>query len=213
MNSYKIIAFGGKKHCGKTTLSLYHCEKFKYKLINFADSLKNIIAHTLNISVDTLNANKDIILEENNTYNFSSNDKLQYLSDELKINKNIISDSLLNKKFYSIREILQYIGTDIIRKHDEMWHIDRLHDSILQSSYNNFCIGDLRFKNEKDYIQNKLNGKCWYITRSSDDSKVIQHVSENNLNKCDFTNSQLLRNLFPKDKDYLFREWNKIQLS
>lgn len=199
-----IISFCGKKSSGKTMLSEYHCNKYQYKLINFADSLKSIVCKTLNISLEELNNKKDLI--HKNSININMN----RLEKELNIDKNILSDLLIDKNFYTFREILQYIGTDIIRTHDEKWHIKKLEEYVKNHPFNNFCIGDVRFKNEKEFIENKLNGYCWYIKRNEalpDDVKILDtHISENDLNENDFGKTYLLIN--NKDKNYLFNEWN-----
>jgi hypothetical protein len=177
----KIISFSGKKHSGKTELCKIN-EQYNYININYADELKNLVCNCLNITRDELELKKDICNEA--TYNLIQ--KINYISQETSINKDVIQNLITNKQFISIREILQFIGTDIIRQHNPLWHIDKIKEKIVNNPDKYYCIGDARFINEKKLIED-LNGECWYIIRDTlqdNDS----HISENELSQKEFEN-------------------------
>jgi hypothetical protein len=66
-----------------------------------------------------------------------------------------------------IRPLLVTYGTEVIRKLDEEWWINRLEKSLGVHQHMNLIpiVTDVRYPNELDWIQNKHNGVCVYITR------------------------------------------------
>jgi hypothetical protein len=74
---------------------------------------------------------------------------------------------------------LQVIGTDIIRRHKPDWHLN----SIKLSPNKKYCFDDLRFPNEKKFIES-IGGICVYIDKES--KLVDSHESENALSIDDF---------------------------
>ena len=177
----KIISFSGKKHSGKTELCKIN-EQYSYININFADELKNLVCNCLNITRDELEIKKDV----SNDVIYNLNQKIEYISQETLINKNVIQNLITNKQFISIREILQFIGTDIIRQHNPLWHIDKIKQKIVNNQDKYYCIGDTRFINEKQLIED-LHGECWYIIRDTLKENDA-HISENELSQKDFEN-------------------------
>jgi hypothetical protein len=181
----KIISFSGKKHSGKTELTLV-CKKYGYVCLNFADGLKSLVCHCLSITKDDLDLNKD----KKVIYTLSSDNVVEYIASQTDIDINIINDLLKNKTFLSIREILQFVGTDIIRQYNPSWHIKQVRHKLLNSEATTtlFCIGDTRFPDEKALIES-LNGETWYITRENyKDVNFIDHTSENSLHSTQFDN-------------------------
>lgn len=177
----KIISFSGKKHSGKTELCKVN-EKYGYININFADELKKLVCNCLNISIKELEINKDKITNEKYIL---TPDNIHYISKETLIDINLIYDELYNKQFTSIRQILQFIGTDLIRKYSNNWHIDKIKNILKNNPNNYYTISDTRFLNEKKLID-EFNGECWYIIREN--QSYDTHVSENELSSLDFNN-------------------------
>lgn len=195
----RIIAFAGKKRSGKTLLA-NECKKYGYNIINFADKLKEITCNVLNISNDHLDINKDIYQNDIYINELSYN----YIANEIGVSYLLIKEKLYKKKFNYYREILQFIGTDIIRDINKNWHLENIEKIIKNNKNNLYCIGDLRFKNEKELIE-ELNGECWYIERENNsDNENLQHLSENSLNKNDFNN--IIYN--NKSKNDFINEWD-----
>ncbi len=187
-----VIGLSGKKHSGKTTLANFST-KYGYTVINFADKLKEIICDVLCISLKNLEDIKD------------KNTEIILCKNSLKKLKNELNMTIDKNTFNSIRHLLQYVGTDIIRVNDPMWHIKQVHKKILQNPDIKYCIADCRFMNEKLFIENTLGGKCYYIINNNVNNLDI-HISENNLEVSHFNNIYLLYN---NDDLDIFFEKNK----
>jgi hypothetical protein len=170
-----IYAFAGKKHSGKSTICKYLSKTQGYIVSSFGNELKNIVSTILGVSRETL---EDIKNNENYTISIFERD-IKYISSKTDINSDIINEVLSKKSSYNPRTLLQVIGTDIIRRHNPDWHLKnvKIEPGI------RYCIDDLRFPNEKKYIEN-LGGKCIYIDRMSINTDT--HESENALSKSDF---------------------------
>lgn len=172
-------------------------EQYGYKNINFADELKNLVCNCLNITRDELEIKKDV--NDGTIYNLNQN--IEYISQETYIDKKIIENILTNKNFISIREILQFIGTDIIRQYNPLWHINKIRNILINNKDNYYTIGDTRFKNEKSLID-ELNGESWYIIRDNLINNDT-HISENELSQINFKN--IIYN--NKTKNDFITEW------
>lgn len=193
----RIISFSGRKHSGKTELAKV-CLKYNYKIINFADALKNLICVSLNISREYLDEYKDVIMEDNK---YDLSDKITLIAKETRIDENIVRH-FLSESFNSIRDILQIMGTNLIRTYNPMWHINQLKDKIINNPTVFYCIGDTRFSDEKRMIE-ELKGECWYIIRPKM-FNISNHTSETSLNWSDFGNNIIINNI---DKETLIIEW------
>jgi len=66
-----------------------------------------------------------------------------------------------------IRPLLVTYGTEVIRKMDENWWINRLEKTLGVHQYMNIIpiVTDVRYPNEMEWIQKKHNGVVVYITR------------------------------------------------
>jgi hypothetical protein len=60
--------------------------------------------------------------------------------------------------------MLQFIGTDYIRKYNKDWHVNKIREMIDENT--NYVIDDVRFPNEKKLIED-LGGDCWFVTRTT----------------------------------------------
>lgn len=186
----RIISFCGRKQSGKTTLSNVCVEKFGYTLINFADGLKYLICELFDITYEYLNDNKEVIKD----YNVNEN-HIKLLSKRLDISIDKISE-LIPKKFNSIRHILQFIGTDLIRKYNSNWHIDNIKKQIQPNK--RYCFGDTRFLNEKEMIENN-GGECWFIIRPNN-FNISNHSSEIDILWNHFPKSHIIINNITKKR-------------
>ncbi len=88
----------------------------------------------------------------------------------------------------TVREILQFIGTDIGRKglYEDIW-VDQWKMS-LENRYDDpdgFITDDVRFPNEYDAIKS-LGGQMWKIERPSHTAETHNHSSEGNLDDHQF---------------------------
>lgn len=192
MNLPRIISFSGRKGSGKTELADV-CSKYSYQVIYFADNLKDIICKCLDISRDTLEKLKD------KEMTFDLSNKTEYIAKELQIDTKDIGDL---SSFKSIREILQILGTDIIRRYNPNWHVNKTMMHLEKNKDKKFCIGDCRFLNEKKMIEN-LGGECWFIIRPNQ-LNISNHISETQLN-WSFFNDKIIMNTM--DKKDLIQKW------
>lgn len=168
-----IIGLCGRARSGKSELANV-CEKYGYKKLSFATPLKSLCCGILDVNTDTLNKLK---VNKTNIDFIVSEDKCKFISDETKIPFDIIKEKCLDKKIENVRDMLQFIGTDIIREYNEDWHVNRLKELIDVNE--NYVFDDVRFPNEKEMIES-LGGDCWFITRTSLDN-VSNHKSETSL--------------------------------
>ena len=175
-----IISLSGRKGSGKTTLASVCVDK-GYTLLNFGDELKNLLCRMMNITSDYLSEHKEDVL------NIDLMDYKDFLKKEINLDESQVY--LLNKKIKSYRELLQYIGTEIIRTIEPDWHIKRIDHYIKSKDLQdkNLVFADTRFRNELEYIKS-LNGICWYILSPYNTRGISNHVSETELTWRHFTN-------------------------
>lgn len=196
-NKPKIIALCGRKECGKSTLGKI-CEEYGYKQISFAGPLKALICQLLNCDVKYINTHKTVI----NNYIFTEH-QMHIINDETGIPFDYIYDKLHDIVLPTIRDILQFLGTDVIRSFDPNWHVNKIKE-IIQKSPDNFYIDDVRFPNELEFVKS-LNGFCWYIVRPTL-SNISNHISEISLNWYDLDNI-IINN---QNKDSLMCYWRSV---
>lgn len=193
----KIFAFAGRKRSGKGLLSLGLKEKMdNVVILTIANYLKELCCNILGIDdISTLNEWKD----NGHTFEYVPNDRwFNLISKSCGITVDIIKKEIGNIIFTNIRQMLQIIGTDLIRKYSPNWHIDKLIEDI--NSYSDkyvIAIDDVRFKNEKEAIE-KLGGEVFFIIRPNC-FDVSNHISEISLRWQDFDDSHIIINDLPKD--------------
>jgi hypothetical protein len=192
-----IISFSGRQHSGKTKLAEL-CQNKGYKIMYFADELKELVCKLLNIQRGYLELNKDV----NNNYSISKNIDYTELSSFLEINEEILTKELSNKVFDSIRYAMQFLGTDLIRKYNKNWHIKQIEKKLIKGE--NYCFGDCRFINEKEFIDS-IGGETWFIIRPNIDVKYLSnHKSELECSWILFDNI-MINNM---DKNFI-NQWNE----
>lgn len=183
----KLIAISGIKGSGKseTAEMLQYClsvpkflrqywiyKKFhkifpkKWKLLAFADPLKEMLASLLNIPVERFN---DRAFKEDTCIDLNT---LEYSLSAFTKDKHLLSDSKftkfakeLNPEILSydltIRQLMQYFGTNCMRKFfgERVWI-----NSTLRNAKENTIISDCRFINEANAIKSR-NGIIIYVNR------------------------------------------------
>jgi hypothetical protein len=173
-----IIGLCGRKLSGKSEFAKI-CQKKGFHVIHFADELKNLISMLLGWSREQLDIYKESKLKFQLT-----NQQLKQVSDITRIDYEIVVEIVGEKIFTSPREMLQFFGTDLIRKNNPDWHIDEMKKKIIKGE--SYCIDDCRFPNEKQFIENYLSGKCYFIIRPGN-FNISNHASEVSLkwNDCE----------------------------
>ena len=227
----KLIAISGVKGVGKDTTGdmlsfmlstpkfLHHYWIYKrfpnlrfkgnWLKVSFAGALKEMLSVLLRVPVEKF---EDRDFKENVFIDF--NDLSFHKREDLK-RYQILSDSKFSRKIkegtidvranlLSVRQLLQYWGTDVMRRYlgDQLWclatlKIADLHDLI---------ISDLRFIVEADIVQSR-NGTLIYIDRPG--CEVGNHQSEKeafelySTGRCDYVihNTGTLKDLFNRCKE------------
>lgn len=202
----KIIAIQGKRASGKDTAALFlkylidtpKCMHFywlakllnfksifnKSKIIKYADPLKKSLACILNIDVSKF---EDRDFKENWYFNFQTFElfdgriKTPKSIKDKEFSRQLAKNNLMLALEYdlSIRQILMFYGTDIMRRFfgDRLWIYSTLksQDSLV------LLISDQRFKVENQVVQQKENHLICHITRSTEGTS--QHSSESQIDE------------------------------
>ena len=186
----KIIAFAGRKRCGKTTLAKLLQQEENALIITIADYLKYLCCDLMNMSYEELIEKKD------NGFTFDIvPDKrwFRIIDKHTNIGIDNIKKELEHKHITNIREMLQVVGTDVIRKYNENWHVQKMEEEI--DSYSDdkvIVIDDVRFPNEREAIL-KRSGEVFFIVRPNI-LEVSNHVSETSLKWQDFDEKHVIIN-------------------
>lgn len=188
-----IIGFCGRKGSGKTELAKI-CEEFGYKRLYFAEPIKRIISSLLSCTIDELNMLKTV----NKKYTFGTVD-IAFIAKETDIPIDYLNSKLKNVVFNNVREIMQYLGTDVIRDYDTDWHVKKVREQIKEGE--KYVIDDVRFPNEAAMV-NDLGGDLWFVTRPTFEG-LSNHESENSISW------QEIDSIIVNDKslDYLLFHW------
>ena len=121
------------------------------------------------------------------------------IKHEVKISDNIIRNEIGGRVFTNVREVLQIIGTDLIRKYSPDWHIDKTIEHI--KSYGDdkiVVVEDVRFPNEKRRIE-EIGGDVYFIIRPNY-WDVSNHPSEKALKYTDFNDNRIIINEYSKEQ-------------
>jgi hypothetical protein len=181
----KIISFSGRKESGKSALADI-CVQYGYERVSFAIPLKNLICELQDYeNIDVLNNHKNISLEKP-----MNDDMLIQLSEITEIPIEFCKEHIKSLNNSSTgRDWLQVIGTDLIRKYDENWHVR--HTLSLLDKEKKYVFDDVRFPNELDALR-KLKSVNWFVIRPKTDN-VSNHISERALNM-NFFHSHIIIN-------------------
>ena len=190
-----IIGICGRKESGKSVIGSV-CKEYGYEVIRFAEPLKLLISNLIKVDRKDLDALKTVESE----YVFSDDD-FEFISNETGIPIHFVSSILKGNTYHTVRDLLQVIGTDLIRKYNVNWHVDKTREYVESNKNTNFLIDDVRFPNEVDMIR-ELGGTCWFIIRPKLNN-ISNHISETALKWQDFDN--LIVN--DKDEETLRQNW------
>ena len=170
-----ILSLSGKKQAGKDTVAFMLPN---FKRYAFADTLKSYCAEAFDLSLDFFHNNdlKDKPFSTPITLNVKL---LNRLSDVMEFDT--------HDHYYRVgcgiilvspRHLLQFIGTDLIRKtvDDNFWVNKTL--SNIQKENCDVVVTDVRFSNERKSLKS-LGAKNILINRGSNNSDG--HASENDL--------------------------------
>ena len=181
-NDRIIIGIGGRKESGKTVIGKI-TKSYGFKVVRFAEPLKQLIADLIFVSRAKLDSLKNVKQQ----YKFTDRD-YEFLSERTNINVEFIKEKMVGRELNTVRDLLQVIGTDVIRTAAPNWHVDKTLEYINSEEMKNenIIIDDLRFPNERRAIEEN-GGTCWFIVRPKIDN-VSNHESETALKWQDFDN-------------------------
>ena len=193
----RIIAFAGRKRSGKSMLAKGMREySSNIVIVTIADNLKFLCCKLLNRTYDELNQMKD----DGTIFEAKVDDYwVSTIKHEVKISDNIIRNEIGGRVFTNVREVLQIIGTDLIRKYSPDWHIDKTIEHI--KSYGDdkiVVVEDVRFPNEKRRIE-EIGGDVYFIIRPNY-WDVSNHPSEKALKYTDFNDNRIIINEYSKEQ-------------
>ena len=198
MSKYsRIIAFAGRKRSGKSMLAKGMKEYSpNVVIVTVADNLKFLCCKLLNRTYDELNQMKDdgTIFEAKVDGTWVS-----IINRETKISDEIICKEIGGRIFTNVREVLQVIGTDLIRKYIPDWHIDKTIERI--KSYGEdkiIVVDDVRFPNEKCKIE-EIGGDVFFVIRPNC-WDVSNHPSEVALKYTDFCENRIIINEYTEEQ-------------
>lgn len=185
-----LIGFAGRARSGKTTLCKFLRKEKNAKIVTIASYLKKLCCEVLSMNMNTLLEYKDNNTELNLTFD---NAAYKILNDRTGIPLDILHQELNNVIIHTIREMLQVVGTNVIRKYNSNWHVDQMREEILSYDNNTMVvIDDVRFPNERQAIE-ELGGIVLFIIRPSFDY-ISNHISETSLKWYNFSDTHIILN-------------------
>ena len=193
MSNFLLIGIGGNKGSGKNTAA--NTQKFSYlEKIAYADSIKDICSSSFDIDIkyftNEILKNKlfdsEFIVKEHHIIKFMYIINNYIIKEDIILN---IYNGLINKHFESPRFMMQYIGTNIIRKYIsdtfftdiiKSYITNGLHDSINFCENGGIIVTDMRFQNERKLIKD-FGGITVLIKKYNKNQDEDLHISEQSL--------------------------------
>ena len=158
----RIICFAGRKQSGKSSSCEYVYRKLQDKrsvqIYNFADPLKQICIDVLGLAP-----------------------RQCYGEDKY---KNELVDCQWNGKQLTAREVMQILGTDILRRMQNNVWVGATIRKIQKDNPDVALIGDCRFPNEVEAVQNaggiviKLERSLFYSDHASETALNKEHYNQ-----------------------------------
>jgi ribosomal protein S18 len=172
-----IISISARCKAGKTTLA-DQLVPLGYKKISFADKLKSLVSELYKLNPKDLTdvVKKEQKLAQPLIWNKVTADKLAKM---VKATKSLYHE---DKTFNSIRDAMQIIGTEILRKYDNNFHVKEFAKQINDKDL--WTCDDARFVNEHETLK-ELGAMCLFVIRPDFDI-YYNHDSETNLKRSQF---------------------------
>lgn len=174
----RLVGFCGRKRSGKTMMANICAEECDGVVMAFADPLKGLVCRILGISDVRL---KELKESGEDIGQAQPEIMADTISRETGIPSQDIRTELDKHSLNTVRDYLQVIGTDIIRKYDKDWHVREAMKQIISAMREgtDVFIDDVRFPNERAAIEDN-NGECFFVVRPDCD-EISSHESEMSL--------------------------------
>jgi hypothetical protein len=187
-NRGDLIGLGAKGGIGKDTMGDYLVQKYGYIKKSFADNLKQCCHSLFRIDIESMydQEKKAAQFRVPIIYGIYAHQAvLEWMIENLSgftPKSSCIPDAAVNKHLWSVREVLQFVGSDIMRSHVPDYHIRTCIDSMDRNR--KYVICDARFPNEGDAVIS-AGGMCMRLDRKSiiQDEKLSSHISETAMDK------------------------------
>lgn len=174
-----LVSFSGLAGSGKDTAAAFLVGQHNFRRFAFADKLKEICSRVFNIPSVYLHSNmRDQVLD---TPIVLTRDHCFYIIREvLKFcapdtdEWAVIYDLFPGTEFTSYRQLLQIVGTDILRDHfsKDVWLVPLIQEV---EAGGKIVVSDARFQNEVDLVHD-LGGTSYEIVRPG--TVQMNHISE-----------------------------------
>lgn len=201
MTRRKIITFTGRMRSGKDMLCKAMETAYGAKTFSMATHLKKLCLYILETEIPCLSPwdwtklntwknNRGILVEEGIEL---SDESVNFISAYTGFPLEDVRDACSGLTFRNVRELLQLIGTDVIRSIDSSWHIRKtLWDISRLPEDTVACVDDIRFANELEAFRN-AGAETFFIIRNNAEN-VSNHESERTLSMSDFPDNRVIVN-------------------
>lgn len=188
-----VIGFCGRLNSGKSILSKAMAEKYDTEIITVASSLKRLICGMRPNTFTSVNELNHLKRMGYKLCDDITGNDIQFISQETKVPYDFVREKCTEKgNWDDVRDIMQFIGTEIIRKFNPNWHVEKLKENIMKSTAEYICVDDVRFPNEREAIE-MVGGECFFMVRPQ--SEIISnHSSETSIRWQDFDASHVIIN-------------------
>ena len=200
-NNVKIFTFSGRMRSGKDLLCHAMETAFGAKTFSLATHLKQLCCEIVDIELPMLSPwdvtklnlwknNRGVLIEEGIEL---CDESIDVISEYTGFRLEDVKQVCHGKFFRNVRELLQLVGTDIIRTIDSSWHIKKTLQDIRGLPENSIaCVDDIRFPNELEAFR-KVESESFFIIRNNAEN-VSSHPSENSLSHTNFPDNMVIIN-------------------
>jgi predicted ATPase len=182
-----FIGLSGAKGSGKSTLAEFFKRKYGFKVISFAHPLKIALALVTQLEYDDFDAqSKKELVHETKTLSYAQIEQmLTYLSDfHVRIPRKTINEIARlydGLEYQSNRQLMQLVGTDLVRENvSQTYWIECANKEVQASQTNEIIFSDARFPDERAYVKS-IKGLNVLIIREMKNHS--SHKSELSLGK------------------------------
>lgn len=184
----KIIGLAGRKGSGKDTVGNFFVESERFTKVALADPLKEMLVKVFHVEMKYFTDDK---LKEQEfdriTIDYFHLDKIRDIVENqwgFVIDRNtreLIEDRFYGREINTARELMQTIGTDLLRNfvRDDIFIV--LLFARIKDISSNVVVSDVRLKNEREAL--KRAGAKLILIKRDELMRKDQHISENDLGK------------------------------